>query len=195
MNVSWFTFRLKCCPLLLHNIVLERRYGFGSILCIKCDNCAWVSANTKLAKEVNTHMQLSPGLFTGKWANRLDVGRRHKKLFSSTVEAKRHRRQLKQGRLESSAAKEILEGTTYQSNVDLKDGSQQIRENAEWPFALRTTVASMGRYHNKIPEKEFKAFAKINKLSIFVIYWANVFSMQLERTGLLAFTFCNHECL
>ena len=73
-------------------------------------------------------MQLSPGLFTGKWADRQDILRSRKKLFSSTVEAKRRRRQLKQERLESSAAKEILEGSTYQSNVDLHDGNQDIDE-------------------------------------------------------------------
>lgn len=69
---------------------------------------------------MNKELGISPGEMTLKYAKHTDAKRAKKRAVASTREGKLRRNLLKCAEFQAEAAKEIREGTTYESGIALE---------------------------------------------------------------------------
>ncbi|XP_052073042.1 uncharacterized protein LOC127711130 isoform X2 [Mytilus californianus] len=83
--------------------------------------------------EVHESMGLSPGNFTIKRATFMDKIRRKYSKLQKTRKYKRRRIELKSEKCNSNGIAEVLEGTTYETNIDIEDDiTDQLEEIPTW---------------------------------------------------------------
>ncbi|CAC5392681.1 unnamed protein product [Mytilus coruscus] len=83
--------------------------------------------------EVHESMGLSPGNFTIKRATFMDKIRRKYSKLKKTRKYKRRIIELKSEKCNSNGIAEVLEGTTYESNIDIEDDiTDQLEEIPTW---------------------------------------------------------------
>lgn len=84
-------------------------------------------------EKVHESMGLSPGNFTIKRATFMDKIRRKYSKLQKTRKYKRRRIELKSEKCNSNVIAEVLEGTTYESNIDIEDDiTDQLEEIPTW---------------------------------------------------------------
>ena len=88
-----------------------------SLRCVLNFPSFYILSKTLIILTGKQGLGLSPGTFTKKVALSRDRIRSQRRMFASTIQAKKYRKELKEQHATSSAVKEVQDGPTYETSV------------------------------------------------------------------------------